>query len=170
MKTKKDRVLTEIPKYKEHDRTLPPAIIVDIDGTIALINDRSPFDVTKRDQDLPHTPIVDLINYAAYGYGETYNDPPTLIFLTGRGADDKGKESILTWIEDNTELLCYEFELHTRGLDDYRGDVEVKRELFEEHVEGKYNILWVFEDRDKMVNFWRNEMHLPTLQVKDGAY
>ena len=159
--------------HRELVEGLPTAIIVDIDGTIALMDGRTPIDSRKWHEDKPHTPIISLL--VALYEGLCINvidveDEPSIIFMTGR-ENGHGKEEIVwDWIEKYTPFdreYCY---LYMRDEKDYRGDVDMKRDLFNRHVEGKYNVAWVFEDRNKMVNFWRNEMKIPTLQVKDGDY
>ena len=170
MKEKKNRVLTEMPIYKKQDPKLPQAIIVDIDGTIALINDRSPFDHTKWHQDLPHLPIIRLLEMLIFGF-TCVGENLTIIFMTGREGSLEQRVRIWKWLMDNLPTLNKEdCLLYTRSPGDYRGDVIVKKELFEKYVEDQYYVNWIFEDRNKMVNFWRNEMHLPTLPVKDGDY
>lgn len=170
MKEKKNRILNEIPIYRTQDVTLPPAIIVDIDGTVALINGRSPFDDSKWEQDLPHLPIIELIELLFLAFA-TLGQELKIIFMTGREGSLDQRVRIWKWLMDNFPSIEKEnCSLCTRVPKDNRGDVIVKKELFELYVEDQYNTLWVFEDRNKMVNFWRNEMHLPTLQVKDGDY
>jgi hypothetical protein len=46
----------------EQDEKLPRAIIVDIDGTLAIKGDRDIFDYSKVHLDLPNKPIVDLVH------------------------------------------------------------------------------------------------------------
>lgn len=168
--SKKDKVIEHQVNYAEQDTSLPPAIIVDIDGTIALINKRSPFDQTKWHQDLPHQPIIDLIYAVTMGYWGNTKQEITIIFMTGREGGEENQNATWDWIYEYAPLLTVGSGLYMRKQGDQRGDVIVKKEMFDEHVKDKYNVLWVFEDRNKMINFWRNEMHLPTLQVKDGDY
>lgn len=52
------------PIYRDQDPSLPIAIICDLDGTLALLNGRSPFDASKCNQDLPNIPVVNMVkNY-----------------------------------------------------------------------------------------------------------
>jgi hypothetical protein len=57
-----------------------------------------------------------------------------------------------------------------RAAGDQRPDYIVKNELFEEHVAGKYNILLSLDDRDSVVDLWRNKMGIPTFQVANGNF
>lgn len=173
-KSKKDKVVEHNVYYIPTNPSLPPAFIIDIDGTIALITGRSPFDETKWYLDIPHQPIIDLIYYLWVGM-EIEGNRPSLLFMTGRNGGKENREKIRIWLERYTPFISDDeendnFILFTRTPGDHRGDVEVKHELYEKYVVGYYDVKYVFEDRNKMVKFWRNEIGLPTLQVKDGDY
>ena len=43
-----------------------------------------------------------------------------------------------------------------RADDDYRADNVVKRELFENHVLGNYDVIGVIDDRASVVEMWRD--------------
>ena len=53
---------------------------------------------------------------------------------------------------------------------DNRPDQIVKRELYERHVQGLYEIEGVLDDRDRVVAMWRNDLGLTCLQVAPGAF
>ena len=59
-------------------------------------------------------------------------------------------------------------KLVMRKTGDYRKDSIVKREMFEEHIEGKYNVLFVLDDRNQVVDMWRKELGLTCLQCNYG--
>lgn len=40
---------------------------------------------------------------------------------------------------------------------DTRCDTIVKREIYEEHIKDKYNVLFVIDDRVKVVDMWREQ-------------
>lgn len=42
-----------------------------------------------------------------------------------------------------------------RRTGDHRKDAQVKRELYKQHVAGKYAALFVLDDRDQVVDLWR---------------
>src|SRR6056297_2761465 len=48
-------------RYIKQDKSLPKAIICDIDGTLALRNGRSPFEFDKIDQDKVNEPILNIL-------------------------------------------------------------------------------------------------------------
>ena len=68
------------PVYRTQDPSLPKAIICDLDGTLALMNGRSPFDASTCESDLPNTPVVNIVkNYHELGY--------KIILASGRDPD-----------------------------------------------------------------------------------
>nr|WP_258932547.1 hypothetical protein [Flavobacterium oreochromis] len=51
------------------NEALPKAIICDLDGTLALMNGRNPFDASKCDEDLLNVPVANVLkNYHQLGY------------------------------------------------------------------------------------------------------
>ena len=65
---------------------------------------------------------------------------------------DNCREDTLKRLEIN-EIPCS--ELLMRKADDVRKDSIVKREMYEEHIKGKYNVKFVFDDRPQVVKTWR---------------
>ena len=53
---------------------------------------------------------------------------------------------------------------------DFRQDYEIKKEIYENEIKDKYDVKYVFEDRDQVVNMYRNELWLTTLQVGNGNF
>ena len=72
-----------------------------------------------------------------------------------------GGETI-SWIGD--------FSLHMRAADDYRKDDEVKFELYKENVDDKYFIHYVLDDRNQVVDMWRDKCNLTCFQVAPGDF
>jgi hypothetical protein len=52
---------------------------------------------------------------------------------------------------------------------DVRKDAIVKGEIYEKNINGKYNVLFVLDDRNQMVEMWRG-LGLTCLQVADGDF
>ena len=44
-----------------------------------------------------------------------------------------------------------------RKKGDHRKDSIVKKELYEEHIKNRYEVLCVFDDRNQVVDMWREE-------------
>lgn len=139
---------SQVRKYVPADYK-PSAIIVDVDGTIAIKANRSPFEWARVGEDAPRTFIIDLIrNYLKYY--KTHN----LVFLSGR--DSVCRQETLEWIAEHFDLSVDGIELYMRAQDDTRKDTIVKEELFWEHVEPIYNVIAAFDDRPCIVRLWHS--------------
>ena len=53
-----------------------------------------------------------------------------------------------------------------RSEGDYRPDTIVKKELFDNHVRNKYNVVLAIDDRPCMVDLW-NDLGIKTWAVAD---
>ncbi len=137
--------------------TLPNALIVDIDGTLAHMVNRGPYDAS-----LYHTDTVDETIRSLVGL--YYIQGPKILVVSGR--DDTYKDVTAKWLSDN--FIGYD-ELYMRKGGDKRNDAIVKQEIFEEHIKGKYEIEFVLDDRNRVVKMWR-ELGLKCLQVADGDF
>ena len=135
---------------------LPDAIIVDMDGTLALMGDRSPYDVQKCDQDLPNPPVLDTI--------KRWQADTPIIVVSGR--TDDGYEKTAAWLKQ--QGVEYQ-ALYLRKLGDQRKDAIVKAEIYQEHIVGCYNIRFVLDDRQQVVDMWRN-FGLTVFQVAEGEF
>lgn len=153
--------LPEIPvieKY-DNDEDLPEVIICDIDGTLAIMDGRTPYDYSLVHTDKPYEAVVDLV------YDMWSLDIP-VIFMSGRS--DDSREHTMAWL--NTHVLAGDLDLYMRKTGDYRPDWIVKYELFQEHIAGKYRVKFVLDDRNQVVELWRNKLGLPTFQVAEGNF
>jgi len=145
-------------EIRVQDESLPKAIICDLDGTLSLINDRSPFDGSKCGQDLPNMPIVNMVkNYKTLGF--------KILLLSGR--DGQFQPETEQWLKDyNVEYDA----LWMRKTKDNRKDSIIKEELFTEQIENNYFIEFVLDDRNQVVDLWRQKLKLPCLQVFYGDF
>jgi len=144
--------------YEPND-TLPRAFLVDIDGTIADHEGiRGPYDTSKYSLDrvspVVRTAVRSLISSGYYP-----------IFCTGRSDDFRAVTA--AWLHSHTGL--YDFGLIMRPSGDLRSDDIVKYELFDRYVRETYNVLLVLDDRDKVVDMWR-EIGLTVFQVAPGDF
>ena len=139
------------------DPSLPKAIIVDIDGTVALHGSRDPFDETRVHEDHPNEAVIKIVRAMAdAGYH--------VIFLSGR--TDACQDATMDWLDKH---VAVSYELHMRKAGDGRKDWIVKQELFDSFVRDKYNVACVFDDRDQVVQLWR-AMGLTCSQVAEGNF
>lgn len=140
---------------------LPEIVVCDLDGTIALFGEEDPY---NRDfsKDQVNEPITKLLFTVAR------DNLRNIIFLSGRM--DKYRNQTEAWLRDND--IPYEKDknpLFMRKTNDSRPDFEVKRELYEKHIKGKFNVLFVLDDRNQVVDLWRS-LGLTCLQVAEGEF
>lgn len=155
-------VLPEVPVIERYDNTnqdLPEVIICDIDGTLALMDGRTPYDYSLVHTDKPYCAVVDLV-YDMWDAGVP------IVFMSGRS--DDSREHTAAWL--NEHVIAGPLDLHMRKTGDFRPDWIVKHELFQEHIAGKYRVRFVLDDRDQVINLWRRKLGLPTFQVADGDF
>lgn len=149
----------------------PNSIIVDIDGTLALRNNRSPFDYEKVLEDNEDFRMVELISEIMMNCD--YN----VIFVTGREDVGNCKALTMKWLEYRfgedsrvTSDGTYDnWKIFMRAAGDKRPDEVVKKEIYENKIEPWYNVVAVFDDRNKVVNMWR-DLGLLCLQPYPGDF
>lgn len=145
------------PHYQPQDTTLPPAVLCDLDGTLAILR-RSPYDAMACERDDLNEPIAQIIkNYHALGV--------KIILMSGR--EEKSRIPTTNWLKYNT--IPYD-ALYMRTTGDMRKDAVIKKELYEAHVKGHYFVQFVLDDRNQVVDLWRLELGLPCLQVNYGDF
>jgi predicted kinase len=142
--------------YKE-DKNLPKAIIVDIDGTLAKMNGRGPFEWDKVDTDHVKDPIRLIVNMI----GQFHN----VIIFSGR--DGCCKDLTIQWLK--THNIRHD-SIFMRPEGNNEKDSIIKKRLFEENIRGKYYIDFVLDDRNQVVDMWRKELGLVCLQVDYGDF
>ncbi|WP_301119843.1 AAA family ATPase [Mycolicibacterium fortuitum] len=150
------------------EKGLPWAVLVDIDGTLAHMTDRSPYDYTKVSTDERDEQITWLVrvlyDLRFGGFG------PNIIVMSGR--PDTCRDDTATWLK---AWGTYYDELHMRpagAVDDHGNqlpDYIVKHDLYNQHIRGKYNVRFVLDDRQQVVDLWR-AMGLKCLQVAPGDF
>jgi predicted kinase len=137
---------------------LPHCIIVDIDGTLAHMNGRDPYDTS-----LYHTDTYDEVIGMIANLWHTHQHAD-IIVLSGRDAAFWGVTA--RWL---TAHSFWWIDLYMRPEGDTRNDAVVKDELFEKHIAGRYNVDFVLDDRNRVVEMWRAK-GLRVLQVADGDF
>lgn len=142
------------------DASKRKAIIVDIDGTLALRNNRAPFDYDKAYGDTADFRMCNIIA-SLIESEENYE----VFFLTGR--EDTGNCRRITeeWIDThvyvklghNGFLPKDNWTLLMRPEGEERADEIIKKEIWEAKIKPWYDVVAVFDDRDRVVKMWRNE-------------
>ena len=141
------------------NRLLPVAVICDLDGTLAIIGDRSPYDASHCDE-------LDRINHAVLNVIEIMaKHGNSILFLSGRSAEYRKptERFIMNWAKIPS------FQLHMRKVGDNRKDSIIKNELFDEHVLGKFTVNFILDDRNAVVENWRKR-GLTCFQVAPGDF
>jgi len=139
----------------KQDPSLPRCIIVDIDGTLAKMKDRGPFEWDKVGQDEVHEDISQLATELCQSRA--------IILLSGR--DEACRPQTERWLADRFGYSA----LLMRPAGNIEKDSIIKERLYREHIEGKYYVDFVLDDRNQVVQMWRS-LGLRCLQVADGDF
>jgi predicted kinase len=124
------------------DSELPQAVVFDIDGTLALMGNRGPFEWHNVDRDYLNKIVSEQIHFHR-GLGRK------IILVTGRD------ESCRELTEDWCEFYGIHFDqMLMRPAGDNRKDTYVKQEIYETHLKDKYNVLCVYDDRLQVLDMW----------------
>ena len=145
--------------YREHTPGLPEVVIFDLDGTLAIHRGRDPYDMGKCETDGVNEPVARFLRMSA-------NDCLNIVFMSGR--NEAFRPQTESWLRMHGFMTDRE-PLFMRADGDARHDSIVKRELYEKHIEGRYNVIAVFDDRNSVVKTWR-QLRLPCFQVSDGNF
>jgi predicted kinase len=141
------------------DETLPKAVIVDIDGTMAHMVSRGPHDYHRVKEDIPD-PVVIMIVRAIASLGIN------IVFMSGRPVTCYG--DTLEWLHEHYAGPFS--ELIMRNEDDNRNDAIVKFELFNDSVRMYYYVLFTIDDRNRVVDMWRDKLGIKCVQVAEGNF
>lgn len=142
--------------YTQNGR-LPNCIIFDIDGTIATMDGRGPFDWSRVGEDKPRWFILEMLEgYRQSGY--------TIILVSGR--DGSCRPETEEWLNYH---CVYYHDLYMRGEGDYRKDTVVKEEIFWNYIAPKYNVQAVVDDRPCVLRMWL-ELKIPNVISVGNPY
>lgn len=112
--------------------------IFDIDGTLANHKGvRGPYEEHKVKLDTPIMAVWKVLRSLAYDY--------RIVFVSGR--TNSCRQDTLEWIQMHAEQSLSDIELYMRKTGDQRKDAIVKKEIYDEHIFPKYNVIGVFDDR-----------------------
>lgn len=150
--------LTDFKKYIP-DENKPKAILIDIDGTVALTTTRSHYDYSN-EAVLTDKPRLDIINMVT-AFIEREDLIP--IFMSGRS--DICREGTLKWLSDYFDTVPY---LFMRKDGDNRNDKIVKSELFWDNVADHFNVIMAVDDRPRIVRLWNDTGIENVISVQKG--
>ena len=129
----------------------PKAVIFDVDGTLAKMVDRSPYDLEKCDTDVINPMVVELSKmYDRQGY--------QIIVVSGRESgtkEDPMKYYHMTrkWVEDFAGVPLVMQCQRLQG-DDRKDDI-VKEEIFWDKIAPHFDVKLAIDDRTQVVEMWR---------------
>jgi predicted kinase len=170
----KDPELQEIGRRYAVPLGKPKAVLVDLDGTMALMNGRGPFDWHRVGEDLANETVMRIVAMLAdvNTYYEEIGDEEDMveiIFMSGR--DEVCRRETQDWLVKHG--FSYTYPLFMRpslpdGVNQPKDSI-VKLALFDEHIRDNYEVVAVFDDRDQVVEMWRS-IGLTCLQVAPGPF
>lgn len=136
-------------------------VLCDLDGTLCLFekqdksksNYRSPYDASTCENDLMNEAVAKILGFCL-----------KVILVSGR--EDKYRNQTERWLEANG--IEYDALLMRRS-GDYRKDSIVKLEIYDEFIKPFYDVEFVLDDRNQVVEMWRDQ-GLICLQVADGNF
>ena len=146
------------------------AVIVDIDGTLAVLH-RSPYDYWLSYTDTVNSAVALVVNSL----------PGDVAILITSGREEYRHPNrrkrqqrpacnvrILTetWLRDNG--IRYDRLIMRRSRDERPDDI-VKEELYREHIHPFYDVEFVLDDRNRVVDMWRR-IGLRCFQVQPGDF
>jgi predicted kinase len=163
-----NRYLKPKPETYTPPQGKPKAIIVDIDGTVALMNGkRGPYEWDKVAGDDVNGSIYRLLEMVVMDRirsRELGQEPVQIIMVSGR--DGSCYEETKNWL-DGHEINHDQLFLRPAG--DTRKDYVIKKEIFNTHIRDHYDVQFVLDDRNQTVEMWRS-LGLTCLQVADGNF
>lgn len=142
-----------------------PAILIDIDGTLANIDKRRREFLKEKDWDSFYSKIhEDHLNVWCHLIIEKFRGDHQIVLVTGRR--QIYEKETLSWLKSNN--VTYD-KIFFRPGDDFRPDDIVKMEIFENHIRNSFDVLFVIDDRASVVEMWRN-LGLICLQCDVGDF
>jgi predicted kinase len=142
---KKDMSLGSFQPMKQ-DETKQPAIIVDLDNTLAIIGNRSPYDASQSDLlDSPNARVAEIVKllHSAGHY---------VIFCSGR--QEKDRAPTVRFIQNCLSDMPY--SLFMRADNDFRKDNIVKEEIFNQKIKNNFWVKYIFDDRKSVCQMWHS--------------
>lgn len=152
-------VYTDSTYRMNQDKSLPKAVLVDLDCTIAFHTGRGPYEWDKIYTDVPDDRMVDTLKQLA-------NSGVLIIFLTGRNKTEVAYKQTDEWL---SKYCDFPWILIMRDAEDYRSTDICKQELYNKYIKDKYYVISVFDDSLKCIRMWR-ELGLMCCAVGENDY
>lgn len=145
--------------YTKPLNILPLCVIVDMDGTFAIFDkkNRSPYEDWKLEKDEMNRNLKHILR-SLKNYSEL-----KIFICSGRDAGRSMKPTC-DWLLEK-EFYMFD-DVFMRKAGDQRADDIVKEEIYREKIEGKYQVLAVFDDRLSVCRLWWR-LGLPLFRIGD---
>lgn len=156
------------PAFKQYvpDTSKPKAVGFDLDGTLAHMNGRSPYDESRYHEDTVDDNLRRLTWSLSRFWSRERGDQPAHKIIVFSGRSDKYRDVCEAWLRKN----AVHFDLLVmRKEGDKRRDDIVKSDLFDEFIAPNYNFLYHFDDRNRVVKGLRSK-GITVYQVAEGAF
>jgi predicted kinase len=131
------------------------AVIFDIDGTLAFMGKRGPYDLHLVDRDDVNRIVAEQTHFHK-------NAGRDVLIVSGR--ENVCMDMTRNWLDFYD--IKYD-HIFMRKANDYRKDSIIKKEIYYNDIEEKWNVLCVYDDRLQVVKAWY-EMGLFTFNVNQG--
>lgn len=152
-----------LPTFVKYDPNLPFCVISDVDGTLTKgPKNRSPYEWHKVGNDELNIATAHVLD------GITVMQSCKVFIFSGR--DEVCRPETEAWLEHYDIEYDGLFMRPTDRVDEHGNqvsDVIIKRELFNEHIRNKYNVLFIMDDRKQVCDMWRDELGLTVMQLGD---
>lgn len=102
-------------------------------------------------------------------YNESWTNYEDFQFLFVTGREKCFQKITMNQIYKWTDLSDNQFKLFMRPAKDHRPDTEIKREIYENHIRDKYEVIFCLDDRQSVVDLWRS-LGLICLQCSEGDF
>lgn len=130
------------------NKSLPTAVCVDLDGTLAIHTGRSPYVYDDLHTDRVNDDLLDVLTRMGTGWLDT-----KVLFVSGR--PDSHRDLTQKWLDAHTGFEADEKHLFMRKAGDQRPDYIVKNEIYDNEILPNYDVVMVFDDRDQVVRHVR---------------
>lgn len=146
------------------------AVIFDLDGTLCNCSHRRHFvESNPKDWDafyesISQDEVNENVAYVSALYQRIHHK---ILFVTGR--PERYRKETCDWLERMMDLDTYDYKLFMRPDGDHQPDHELKKKIYQEIIEPRYNVSLVLDDRDSVVKMWRS-LGLECWQVAQGDF
>jgi len=156
---------------------LPPAIIIDLDGTL-INSERRCNRLGIKDMNAKRGPDYDWSKFFENMEWDTtypwcleivmrFHRFFHILFVTRRNEGLRAA-TIASLEANNVPRFFEQYQLFMAHEDDRRDSAESKKDIYYDHIMGKYNVLFAIDDDPEVLDMWV-ELKIPGLLVRQGA-